>query len=345
MARKDPRTRSRVRLVAFMAAAAVVAVAVVTSGATGARSAKTLRIAYLSFAVANSYDSPMLAAAQATAIAENAKLTVFDANNSTDTQFQQLQDVITGGTKRWDGVIVQPIFGPNLIGLVKKAIKAGIKVGNMDQILGANLATSKSQVPGLSANVVFVPFDMGTKLGKMTVAACKKIGHKPCKVAYMYGVKASGVDKAVRDGLNKQVKAAGNIQVVAEGESFFSIQGGLTAMQDILQAHPDIDVLAGNEQSVEGGSEAIKAAGVKKGKILLISWGGAAIGLTALKAGERFADPITLPASEGRLAAHDLIAAIRTGKNQPSRDVLAGLPYGGIATKATASKFIPEWQG
>src|SRR5687768_7308261 len=51
---------------------------------------ETLQLAYLSFAVANSYDAPMLAAAQTAAANNNAELTVFDANNSPDTQFQQL---------------------------------------------------------------------------------------------------------------------------------------------------------------------------------------------------------------------------------------------------------------
>ena len=54
--------------------------------------AKTLEIAYLSFAVANSYDAPMLAAAQAAAASGNAKLTVFDANLDPAAQTKQLQD-------------------------------------------------------------------------------------------------------------------------------------------------------------------------------------------------------------------------------------------------------------
>jgi ribose transport system substrate-binding protein len=48
--------------------------------APSATSSKTLQIAYISFAVANSYDAPMLAAAQAAAAAGNAQLTVMDGN-------------------------------------------------------------------------------------------------------------------------------------------------------------------------------------------------------------------------------------------------------------------------
>ncbi len=108
---------------------------------------KTLEIAYLSFAVANSYDAPMLAAAQAAAAAGNAKLTVFDANLDPATQTKQLQDAIASG--KYDAIITQPLFGAGLVEDVKKAIAAGIAVGNIDQILGADMTTAESQVEGL----------------------------------------------------------------------------------------------------------------------------------------------------------------------------------------------------
>ncbi len=105
---------------------------------------KTLEIAYLSFAVANSYDAPMLAAAQAAAAAGNAKLTVFDANLEPPTQTKQLQDAIASG--KYDGIITQPLFGAGLVEDVEKAIAAGIGVGNIDQILGADMTTA--ELPG-----------------------------------------------------------------------------------------------------------------------------------------------------------------------------------------------------
>ena len=89
-------------------------------------SGKALNIAYLSFAVENSYDAPMLAAAQAVASDNHATMKVFDANNNPQTQYAQLQDVISSG--QYNGIILQPIFGTGLTGLVKEAISKGIKV-------------------------------------------------------------------------------------------------------------------------------------------------------------------------------------------------------------------------
>ena len=48
---------------------------------------KPVRIAYLSFAVANSYDAPMLAAAQTVAKDNNSTIKVFDAANDPKKQF------------------------------------------------------------------------------------------------------------------------------------------------------------------------------------------------------------------------------------------------------------------
>ena len=66
-----------------------------------------MNIAYMSFAVNNSYDAPMLAAAEAVASADGATLKVFDANNSAQTQYNQLQTVISSG--QYNGIITQPI--------------------------------------------------------------------------------------------------------------------------------------------------------------------------------------------------------------------------------------------
>ena len=134
---------------------------------TSSGSGKAVHIAYLSFAVENSYDAPMLAAAQAVASDDHASLKVFDANNSPQTQFSQLQDAIASG--QYNGIIVQPIFGTGLTSLVKQAVAKGIKIVNMDQILGPNLATDQPQVSGMAGNVVFVPTEIGTKLGNLVV--------------------------------------------------------------------------------------------------------------------------------------------------------------------------------
>ena len=328
---------------ALMVAALVAACGSSSSSSTGsssgttANAGKQLKIAYLSFAVANSYDAPMLAAAQAVAGENNTKLTVFDANNDPNKQFSQLQNVITQGG--YDGVILQPIESTNLITPAQDAISKKIKVANIDQILGPKLDTVEKQVEGQSVNVTFVPTDIGTKLGKLVVQACSQNNLSPCKVGYLYDIKASALDVAIRKAFNTAI-AGSPVKVVAEGQSFFTPAKGLAATQDMLQAQPDLNLIVGADQGIEGGSQAIG-----KKKVILVGYGGSAAAQQGVASGAWFGDVAQNPATEGRVGTQQLIQAIRTGKDFPAVNAVDQLPGDGVITKENASQFHPEWPG
>lgn len=312
-----------------------------SSTGDGADANKPLKIAYMSFAVANSYDAPMLAAAQAVASDNNAKITVFDANNDPQAQFTQLQNVITSGD--YDGIITQPIFGTGLIDLVTQAIDQGIKVVNINQILGPDFTTNKPQVKGLSANVTFVPTDIGKKIGEQVVAACASQNLSPCKVGYLYDIKASVLDIAIRDGFNAAIKGS-PVEIVAEGESFFTATVALGAVQDMLQAHPDVNLITGSDQGIQGAVQALDAAG-KTGKVLLVGFGGSSVGTQAVAAGKWFSTVAMTPASEGSMGMKALIKALREGKDSGAIDPTKGIPNNGVIDKSVAGKFTAEWLG
>lgn len=349
-----PTGRRRLRRSAALTAATLAGLALAACGSSGSTAsssasssssgsaAKALNIAYLSFAVENSYDAPMLAAAQAVASDNHATLKVFDANNSPQTQYTQLQDAITPG--QYNGIIVQPIFGTGLTGLVKQAIGKGIKVVNLDQILGPDLSTSQPQVAGLSANVTFVPTDIGTKLGTLVVHACQAKNLSPCQVGYLYDIKASALDVAIHGAFAKAIAADPAVKVVAQGQSFFSPTEGLTAVQNMLQANPGLNLIVGSDQGIEGGAQALQTAHLT-GKVILVGYGASAAALAGVSSGAWYADVAQAPASEGRLAVQALVAALRTGKSSGGIDPVAQLPNAGVVTKANVSQFTAEWPG
>jgi ribose transport system substrate-binding protein len=297
-----------------------------------------VKIAYLSFAVANTYDAPMLAAAKAVATAQNAGVTVFDANNSPTTQYSQLQDAITSGG--YQGIITQPIESTNLIPLVKQAISKGIKVVNIDQILGTSLSTFQKQVPGLSGNVTFVPTELGNKFGALVVQACKANNLNPCNVGYLYDIKASALDVALRSGFDQAIASDPSVKVVAEGQDFFTPAEGLKAVQDMLQSNSSINLIAGSDQGIEGAQQANTSK-----KVVLVGYGGSAAGIAGVKAGKWFGTVQQTPATEGRLGMEQVVAAAQSGTNSAAVDPLASLPNGGTITKANVSLFHPEWPG
>lgn len=329
-----PARRRTILLAACLAAAVAAAGAL---GAAASPAAKKAKVAYLSFAVANTYDAPMLAAAKKVAKAQGASVTVFDAANDPKKQLAQLQTVIA--SKQYNGIILQPIFGPQLIPTVRQAIKAKIKVVNIDQILGTNPSTAAPPIKTLSGNVVFVQTDIGRKQGGLVVAACKQLGANPCKVGYLYSVKVSSLDTAIRKGFDA-VTAGHNIQVVAEGETFYNPATALKAAQTMLQAQPDMNVIVGADQGATGAEQALN--GQKK---TLIGYGGGAVGLSKVASGAWYGTVMQRPATEGKLGMQCLVKAIKTGKGCGGIDVLKGLPSGGVVVKANAHKFKAEWPG
>jgi ribose transport system substrate-binding protein len=369
--RTDPVGRSRPRRLAGLLAVASIALAACsgstasTAPATTAPSAapatngpsaavapsasandKTLQIAYLSFAVANSYDAPMLAAAQAAAAAGNAKLTVFDANLVPADQVKQLQDATASG--KYDAIETQPLYGAGMVEDVKKAIAQGIAVGNIDQILGADMTTADFQVPGMSSNVAFVPSELGKKIGNLVVTACadlKSDATHPCNVGYIWSVKAAALDIALKKAFDEAIAPHPEIKVVSDtGESFYTTALGLKAAQDIVAAHPDVSVIVSADQAITGAVQAVKDI---KDKVRLVGYGGGAVALQGIASGERFGTVMQMPATEGGLGTKNLIDAIRSGTPVPGVDPLATLPDGGVVTKANVQTFLPlaEWPG
>jgi ribose transport system substrate-binding protein len=309
---------------------------------TSAAPEKTLELAYISFAVANSYDAPMLAAAKASAAAGNANLTVFDGNLDPAIQTRQLQDAIASG--KYDGIVLQPVYGPALVPGAQEAIKAGIAIGNIDQILGPDNTTAESQVEGQLVNVVFVPSELGRKIGELVVTACADAN--PCNVGYIWSVKAAALDATLKQAFDKATSVNPNIKIVAEGESFYTTPLGLKAAQDMVVAHPDITVITGADQAITGAVQAVADAGLKD-KVKLVGYGGGAIAFQGIASGERFGTVMQAPSTEGGVGVQMFIEAIRSGKAAPGIDVLADLPDGGVVTKSNVDGFLTlaEWPG
>jgi ribose transport system substrate-binding protein len=253
-----------------------------------------------------------------------------------------IQDVIASG--QYDGMITQPVFGPAIMDVVKDAIDAGITVVNIDQILGEDFTSGKTQLDGLAANVVFVPSELGTKHGEQVVEACASRDLDPCNVAFLHDLKATANGLALWDEFNAAI-AGSPVQVVAEGETFYNPAAAQTAVTDILTANPDIDVIATSDQGLQGAIGAIEAAGKNTADFLFVGYGGSKWGQEHVADGTVFADVVQAPATEGRLGMEALIDALRNGNKQGDVDPFADFPNNGVMTKDTADQFTGEWAG
>lgn len=327
-----------------MVAAAGLALAACTTPSQGGGGGEedTLQVAYISFAVANTYDEPMLAEAQRVADENNAELTVFDGNLDPSLQATLIQDVVASG--QYDGMIVQPVYGPAIMDAVQGALDAGITVVNIDQILGDDFTSGATQLEGLSANVVFVGSILGEKFGEETVAGCASQDLDPCNVAYLHDLKTSAVSIAMWDAFSK-VTAGTPVTVVAEGETFWNPAAAQTAVADILTANTNIDAIVTSDQGLQGAALAIEAAGKSLTDYVLIGYGGSVWGQEHVADGSVFADVLMAPATTGRLGMEALIDALRNGNDHGDIDPFEGFPNNGVITQDTADQFTGEWAG
>jgi ribose transport system substrate-binding protein len=335
------RTFTRLRAGLIGGAALAVALLGVMAPAQAATKTKTYKVAYLSYAVANSYDAPMLAAAKAVAAADGVSVTVFDAQNSYTTQVSQLQDVINSG--QYQGIITQPIYGAALIPGVQKAIKKGIKVVNIDQILGTKYTTDQIQVKGLSGNVVFFPSRIGTQLATLTNQACTAAGASSCQIGLVHNFIGYEPDSEITTAYKAQLASYSGDSVVDEVDGQYYVPTALTQVQDMLTAHPSINVIVGSDQDCEGAQSALSTAKITTVK--LVCYGASAAGIAGVKSGAWFADVAQMPATEGQLGMIALVKAMKTGKGSGSQNPVAALPDKGILTQADLGKFVAEWPG
>ena len=350
--RRTPRGLQHAPLAALVGC--IVAAAVVAGGASGrsehstssGTATATVRIAVLLSSTANTYEQADLKGVKAAAAKFGGKVVkVFDANFDASTQSTQVEDAIT--TKQYDAFVILPQAGNVIVPQVKDAIKAGIKVVCLLSPCGLNQQSNARQIPGYVTTVGYQFAENGTDIARAIVAACGSLN--PCKVAYEPGLLSFSTEKFRTNGITAYLKKHPSIKIVAEQEGKYLANSGRTAMQNMLQAHPDVNVAASSgDQMTLGMEQAVKSAGMS-GKVKLIGNGASVPGVAAVKAGRWFATVANLPYTEGYLGAK---YAIMAAKGTPLSKIPAfvdDLKYSKVGTtiitKANASKFKAEWAG
>jgi ribose transport system substrate-binding protein len=269
-------------------------------------------------------------------------VTVFDAVYDASKQLTQVQDAIT--SKKFDAFVISAVDGNALVPEIKKAISAGIRVACISAPCGPDLTSLKPQVKGLTVHAGHSFVTSGRIIGDQIVAACATLD--PCKVVYVPGLFSYPGDKIRIDALHATLGKHRAIEIVSEQEGKYLAETARTAMLNILQAHPDVNVAAtSGDQMAFGIEQAVNAAHLD-GKLKIIGNGASVLGVSAVRAGRWYATIVLLPSTEGRVATDSVIRAARGAVGLPtSIDVQRLSPIGPFVTKATVGTFKPEWRG
>lgn len=267
--------------------------------------ASDITIGFIVKTLSNPYFGAMQKAAVAEAKAKDVHL-IFEAgkyDGDVSTQISDIEDMTTHGVK---AIIIVPNVSSAVAPALARARKAGITVIAADTAVGPpDVAQSFIATDNLKG---------GIEDGKWAKAALH--GEKPV-VALLEGTPASSVNTDRMGGFLKgmgMTKSQAAIDLITHGDQ----TKALSAMQNALVGHPDINLVwTINEPAAFGAYTAIKSAG-KAGKIRIVSMDGSCNGIKGVKNGEISADVMQFPGKMAKVAIDEAIEASQ-GKTIPKR--------------------------
>lgn len=264
--------------------------------AGGAWAQETCSVGIAMYTLDAPYFAAQLDAASAAAKEAGCEVRTADGQNDMVKQIGDVEDMLAAGI---NVMIINPRDPQGLLPVVNSATAQGVHVVSMDSMLdeSGDYITNVSASNGANGKLV------GEWLAKAT-------GGKPLKIALVSGSQGNLVGQARRlgvlDGLiDAQLTQFGhaNIEIVGQGWGNWSTEGGLAAMEDLLTAHPDINVVLGeNDSMVIGAREALKAANRLEGILLVAAADGQKEAYELIKQGEYGATGLNDPAAVARLA-------------------------------------------
>ena len=313
------------RAVCAIALASALITTMPLSHSAQARPAKAqITIGYLVKTLTNPYFVAMEPVAKAEAAKLGVKL-VYEAgkyDGDTATQISQIQDLVTSGAK---AIVLIPSVSAAIVPAVKAAAAKGVTTIALD--------TSTDPVKATTSFFATDNYEAGVLNG---LWVRKVFAGMTAKIALLEGTPGSSVNNdrmggfLAGFGLNAKQFVVGD--QITNGD-----QGkGQTAMENILTAHPDVNLVwTINEPAALGAATAIKAKGLT-GKIKVVSMDGGCRGIRAVRDGIIDTDVMQFPSKMAKLGVDYAVQAAQ-GKKIP-----AFIDTGEILVTKSPQTFVPS---
>lgn len=242
------------------------------------------------------------AVAQGKALGFN--VVVADGQNDANRQLSQIENFIQ---QKVDLIAVNPVDSDAVAAAVKAANKAGIPVITVDR--GANGGAVVCHIA--SDNVAG---------GRMAGEHIAKLLNGTGSVIELEGIPGTSAARDRGKGFNEAIAKYSGIKVVARQEAGFDRARGMSVMENLLQANPNVNaVFAHNDEMALGALKAIEAAG-KLGKIKVVGFDATDDAVKAVKDGKMAATVAQKPADMGKIAiltAKDVLGGKKVDKFIP----------------------------
>ncbi|WP_051540727.1 substrate-binding domain-containing protein [Ahrensia sp. 13_GOM-1096m] len=264
--------------------------------------------------------------AEAAAKAGGDTLIFLDANGDVSKQNNDIQDLITQGVS---AIIINPVNPDAVIPSVEAAAAAGIPVITVDR------SVNDGEV------VAHIGRDnkaMGKLVGEAVLARLKADGVEGAKIIEIQGDAGGAVMMDRRDGFHSAIE--GSSHTIVEGPYAEYIRANaVTAMQDLLQAHPDVKVIyAHNDDMALGAAQVLAESG--RDDVLISGVDGLSEALEMMAAGGNYVatalnDPkylgdVTIQVAREAAAGNEVSKFVDAGSKAVTVDNAADFPREGL---------------
>ena len=192
----------------------------------------------------NPFFVTLVEGAEAAAAEAGLGLTVVDAGDDVTKQVSDIEDLLS---KNISVLIINPVDSDAVSGVVADAKEAGVKVIAVDRVVNGvevDCTIASDNVMGAEMATQYIVDTLGEGI----------------KVAELQGV--PGASAAIDRGEGFHKVADAKLEVVASQTANFDRTEGMSVMENMLQANPDIQaVFAANDEMALGAVEAISGAG------------------------------------------------------------------------------------
>lgn len=271
-----------------------------SSATTGGNTSSSYTIGFAVSTTNNPFFVAMENGVKQEASKEGVKVIVDAANNDAATQLNQVQDLIQ---QKVNAIILNPTDSQGLASAVKAANQARIPVVTLDRSVSAGNVSC------------FIASD-NIQAGKMAADELIKALNGKGKVIELQGIIGASSERDREKGFDQEIATASGIQVVARQTANFDRSKALNVMQNLLQAHPDVNgVFAQNDEMALGSLKAIQQSGKKN--IAIVGIDGEQEAINDVQSGLMYADIAQQPTQEGILGVQYAVKLAK-GESVPS---------------------------
>jgi len=222
------------------------------------------------------------------------KVIIDNGNNDPSTQLNQVQDLIQ---QKVNAIILNPADSQALSSAVQAANQANIPVITLDRSVTSGKVSC------------FIASD-SVAAGKMAADQLIKGLNGKGKVVELQGIMGTSAEIDREKGFDAEIATASGITVVARQTAKFDRSTALNVMQNILQAHPDVNgVFAQNDEMALGALKAVQQSG-KQG-IDIVGIDGEQEAVQDVQSGLMYADIAQQPTQEGVLGVDNALKLIK----------------------------------